>query len=156
MKTETDMSKLSISLRQQAVKHGLCQLWRREWSDDCTPQDLIDKFKRGIDFCIEHDFPSLEVIHRHFNADLLHQNFIYTDETLRLDEAPSGIYVLQGACTGVLRFHSFATATLHLRHNTHVTVIAEDMARVFIRLHDDSDADIIDLSGSTVRTYDRR
>lgn len=150
------MSKLSVNLRQQAVRHGLCRLWRKEWSDDCSEQELIDKFKKGLDFCIANDFPDLEVMHRHFDRGLLHRNLIFVDETVSLDDAPNGVYVLNGACTGVLRFRSWAAATVYVRHSSHIHIIAEDFAKVFVRLYDGADADICDLSGSVVKVYDRR
>ena len=78
------------------------------------------------------------------------------DETVSLDDAPNGVYVLNGACTGVLRFRSWAAATVYVRHSSHIHIIAEDFAKVFVRLYDGADADICDLSGSVVKVYDRR
>lgn len=152
----SDMGKLSEQLRQQARKHGLCDLWYREWSIDCTDQDLIDKFKKGIDFCIEHDWPSIDLMKRHFDADLLHRNLIYVDETVYLPDAPNGVYVLNGACTGVLQFKGFAAATVYVRHESSVTVVAEDFAKVFVRVYDEGEADVCDVGDAVVRVYDRR
>ena len=150
------MSKLSVNIRQQAIQLGLCDLWRREWSNDCTEQDLINKFKKGIDFCIKNDFPALEVMHHHFDPDLLHKNLIYVDETVNLDNAPNGIYVLNGACTGVLHFREWAAATVYVRHESHIHIIAEAFAKVFVRLYDGGEADVCDVGDSVVKVYDRR
>lgn len=150
------MDKLNTELRQQAVDLGLCQQWQRDWAYDKDPQELIDMWKRGIDFAILHDYPSTDFIKSNFDRDLLCANLIYVDEHIDLKDAPNGVYVLNGECSGILWFNSWAAATVYVRHNSNVTIIADDFAKVFVRVYDEANAEIVELDEAVVKVYDRR
>lgn len=149
------MENLSETLKQQAVSLGLCQQWQRQWGD-CDQQELIDKYKKGLDFCIENQYPANEFIKENFDRSLLHENLIFVDEHINIGYAPNGVYVLNGACTGVLHFREWAAATVYVRHESHVHIIAEDFAKVFVRLYDGGEADVCDVGDAVVKVYDGR
>lgn len=149
------MDNLSETLRQEARSLNLCDKWYNEWGD-CDQQELIDKYVRGIDFCIEHQYPSNEFIKANFDRELLHTNLIFVDEHIDLKDAPSGIYILNGECDGTLWFNSWAAATVYVRHGSTVSIIADDFAKVFVRLYDEADAEVVELEDAVVKVYDRR
>lgn len=152
----SDMDRLNEELRNRAIDCGLCAKWQSEWDSDRTPQELIDMWKRGIDFGIAHNFPSNDFIKTNFDRTLLHQNLIFVDEHIDIECAPNGVYVLNGECSGTLHFREWAAATVYVRHTSKVSVIAEDFAKVFVRLYDGGEADICDIGNAVVKTYDRR
>lgn len=149
------MGNLSDILKQEAVSLGLCKQWTEAWGD-CGQQELIDKLKKGIDFCLERNWPTPDFIKSNFDRDLLHANLIYVDEHIDLKDAPNGVYVLNGECTGTLWFSSWAAATVYVRHNSNVTIIANDFAKVFIRVYDEANAEVVELDEAVVKVYDRR
>lgn len=149
------MENLSETLKQQAISLGLCQQWRRQWGE-CDQQELIDKFKKGIDFCIENQYPANEFIKENFDRSLLHENLIFVDEHINIGYAPSGVYILNGECSGTLHFREWAAATVYVRHTSKVSIIAEDFAKVFVRLYDEGETDIYDVGDAVVKVYDRR
>lgn len=150
------MDKLNTELRQQAVDFGLCDKWRGDWKSDKNQQELIDMWKKGIDFAIIHDYPSIDFIKANFDRGLLNRNLVFVDEPIEIKNAPSGIYVINGECSGTLWFNSWAAATVYVRHNSNVRIIADDFAKVFVRLYDDASADVIELDGAVIKVYDRR
>lgn len=150
------MDKLNTELRQQAVDFGLCDKWRGDWKSDKNQQELIDMWKKGIDFAIIHDYPSIDFIKANFDRELLNRNLVFVDESIEIKNAPSGIYVINGECSGTLWFNSWAAATVYVRHNSNVRIIADDFAKVFVRLYDDASADVIELDGAVIKVYDRR
>ena len=150
------MDKLNTELRQQAVDFGLCDKWRGDWKSDKNQQELIDMWKKGIDFAIIHNYPSIDFIKANFDRKLLNRNLIFVDESIEIKNAPSGIYVINGECSGTLWFNSWAAATVYVRHNSNVRIIADDFAKVFVRLYDDASADVIELDGAVIKVYDRR
>lgn len=150
------MDNLSILLRSQACELGLCNKWFSEWADESDPQTLIDKFKRGLDFCIERNWPSVKFIRSNFDSTLLHNNLIYVDEHINLSEAPSGIYVINGDCSGTLMFKAWATATIYVRHTSNIKIIADDFSKICLRLYDESDAEVVAIEGSSVKLHDYR
>ena len=149
------MENLSETLKQQAVDLGLCRPWTEAWGD-CDRQELIDKYKKGIDFCIDKQYPSNEFIKANFDRALLNANLIFVDEHIRLDDAPSGIYILNGECSGSIRFAPWTAATVYVRHKSNVTIIADDFAKVFVRVYDEADAEVIELGEAVIKVYDRR
>ena len=146
---------LSETLKQQAVDLGLCRPWTEAWGN-CDQQELIDKYKKGIDFCIDKQYPSNEFIKANFDRDLLNANLIFVDEYLDFDMMPSGIYILNGECSGSIRFAPWTAATIYVRHKSNVTIIADDFAKVFVRLYDEAEVEAEAEEGAVVRVYDRR
>lgn len=149
------MENLSETLKQQAVDLGLCRPWTEAWGD-CDQQELIDKYKKGIDFCIDKQYPSNEFIKANFDRDLLNANLIFVDEHIRLDDALSGIYILNGECSGTIRFAPWTAATVYVRHTSKVKIIANDFAKVFVRLYDEAEVETEAEESAVVRVYDRR
>ncbi len=149
------MNNLSETLKQQAVDLGLCRPWTEAWGN-CDQQELIDKYKKGIDFCIDKQYPSNEFIKANFDRDLLNANLIFVDEYLDFDMMPSGIYILNGECSGSIRFAPWTAATIYVRHKSNVTIIADDFAKVFVRLYDEAEAETEAEESAVVRVYDRK
>ena len=67
---------LSMKLREDARKIGLCDKWYGEWEDETKMDKLIIMFKKGLDFCIQHRWPSKSFIKQHFKQDYLRRNGI--------------------------------------------------------------------------------
>lgn len=76
--------KLSAKMKSQAVGLGLCQQWTDEWADGTSKDELVEKFVRGIDFCIEHNFPSCEVIRKEFEMSFTTTACTWTRTCLRM------------------------------------------------------------------------
>lgn len=150
------MENLSETLKQQAISLGLCAKWTSEWADDSDQQTLIDKYVRGIDFSLAYNWPSNDFIKANFDRDLLHRNLVFVDEDIDLSDAPSGVYVLNGECSGTIRIADWSVATLYLRHDSNVRIEAGDFARIFIRLYDNSDATVSAAENAIIKVYDRR
>ena len=131
---------LNKVLKARAVELGLCEKWKDEWEKDETKQELIDKYLRGIDFCIKHDYPKLAFIREYFPKKLLNKNGILLDENVgRRDEMAShGTVVLLGNSKAELHFNGLRTGTIYVRHQSELTIVARDNSRVFIECYEDS------------------
>lgn len=149
------MNNLSETLKQQAVDLGLCRPWTEAWGN-CSQQELIDKYKKGIDFCIDKQYPSNEFIKANFDRHLLNENLIFVDEHINLETAPSGIYVINGECTGRIWFGKWAAATIFVRHNSKIRIEADRYAKVFVRLYDNAEVECDYDESAVVKVYDRR
>lgn len=157
MYSYSSMNNLSETLKQQAVKRGLCAKWTAEWSDNSDPQTLIDKYKRGLDFVIKQgEWPTNEFIKANFDCDLLNENLIFVDERLDFNMMPSGIYILNGECSGTIRFAPWTAATVYVRHTSNVRIVADDFAKVFVRLYDEAEVVVDSDKSAVVKIYDRR
>lgn len=152
----SDMDKLNTELRSQAIDLGLCAKWQSEWVDNRSQQELVDMWKRGIDFALLHNYPSNNFIKANFDRDLLNANLIFVDEYVDMDMAPSGIYILNGECSGRIRFAPWTAATIYLRHSSKMNIVAEGFAKVFVRLYDETDVEVDSDESTVVKVYDRR
>ena len=151
------MNNLSDILKNEAVERNLCAQWTTEWADDSDQQTLIDKYKRGLDFIIKQgEWPTNEFIKANFDRELLHKNLIFVDEDIDMECAPSGIYVLNGECSGKLWFGEWAAATVFVRHDSKVRIEADRFAKIFVRLYDNADVECDYAESAVVKVYDRR
>lgn len=150
------MGNLSEILKCEAVERNLCAQWTAEWADNSDQQTLIDKFKKGIDFCLDRDWPSNDFIKANFDRNLLNANLIFVDEYVDMDMAPSGIYILNGECSGRIRLAPWTAATFYLRHNSKMNIVADDFAKVFVRVFDEADVEVDSDESAVVKVYDRR
>lgn len=150
------MNNLSNILKKQAIALGLCHQWTQAWADDSDQQTLIDKFVKGIDFCLDRQWPSPEFIKANFDRDLLNANLIFVDEFLDFDMMPSGIYIINGECTGTIRLAPWVAATVYVRHSSKITIVANDFAKVFVRLYDEADVEVDSDESAVVKVYDKR
>lgn len=126
------MDKLNTYLKIEAMKHGLCQQWTNEWSGDCSVEELVDKYKRGLDFCIKHKYPSREYIDSHFDKEELRALGLYHSLEDFDDTPGSDIFIIQHGSRGTLHFKGYDAATVWVLEGCDVSIIVEDHAFVMI------------------------
>ncbi len=147
------MNKLNEELKNQAIAHGLCEQWQSGWQNDKTAQKLINMYKRGIDFCIKNDYPSVEYIKQHFSTDILRENLIYVDETVDIATADSGVFLFFGSCSGSISIDQFSVATIYVRHDCELTINANGFSKVFIRLYENAKVNVHQCENASVFVY---
>ena len=151
---------LSVTLREMARGMGLCDEWYGKWADETDIDTLLEKYIAGIDFCTEKDYPSLEFARKYFSSkqmkEALHRHNIYLDEEVNVVDDKSGVWVLLGKCSGRITLNGWAVANVHVRHESHVRIDAEDLSRVFVWLYEDSKSETRAQFGSMIKVYDFR
>lgn len=143
--------KLSETLLKRAVSLGLCEEWTNAWGNP-DPQALIDKYIRGIDFAIKHDYPSTSFIKKNFSKEILHKNNIFVDEKVQCNN-PKHVVVLNGECSGILQFNSYAVCNIYVRHKCDITVNCSEYCKVFINVYDSSKVKVSQEDISSVYVY---
>ncbi|EJW95600.1 hypothetical protein EVA_16282 [gut metagenome] len=147
-----DNTELNRRLKDRAVALGLCRQWTGEWESNETKDHLIKKYKKGIDFCIKHDYPNNEFIKANFPKKLLHDNLVFVDEHIDMI-GKSGVYVINGSCEGSLMFSGYSAATVYVRHDTNISITAKDFAKVFVSVFDDAELNVKAFEGSKIYVY---
>lgn len=127
---------LNRAMRAEARGFGLCDEWYGAWADDTGVDELLNKYVRGIDFCIGHSFPDNKVLLKYAGREKLHEHGIYIDE--EIIGAASGTVIINGHCTGMLNCDGFSVVNIYLRGDSEITVNVSDFAKVFIELWDDA------------------
>lgn len=140
-------------LRNLARRVGLCDKWFSEWSDNETDDSLLDRYIRGIDFCIEHDYPSLGVIRSMFEDEQLRKKNIYldTDHALLLHPSPVAVILGKSKCTITPTAHS--VSDIYIRHESEVTINASGHAIVAVSVYDNAKVKVLSTQAAKVRVY---
>lgn len=148
-----------MSLRDEADVLGLCGEWHDAWSDKATRQELVNKYLRGIDFCLRHKWPSADFIERNFDRDILRKNGILANDRYSLRNNgeivvlgnSEAVVRIDGACPS--RIYACGTSSSKIYVNTSEKVIVEvrDHARVEVILGDGyhTDVSVYEYSGDS-------
>lgn len=142
--------KLSDRMKKEAVGLGLCAQWTAEWGKDTTKRDMAEKFVTGLDFCIQHDWPSTEVIKRDF-GDVMHEYGVYVDENVHLTDPKT--MVLNGRCEAHIYCGRFAASNIYVRHKSTAQVTVARGAYVHVSAYDKADVEIICEPGAKCFVY---
>lgn len=125
---------LSDIMKKEAISHGLCKQWTDEWGDGVGIDGLIDKFVRGIDFCIREDWPSVSQMKEFLPEANIHG--VYIDQHGISVRNPH-ILILNGDCDGNV-FVDEGVSTIWVRHTSRVYVRVRRGGCAFVRVLDES------------------
>lgn len=146
------MNALNTYLRTEALKRGMCEKFEKPWQEDYTKEELIENYKKGLDFCIKHDFPSNETIKELFTEEELAEGGVYVD--FNGNEAPdSGIYVVQGNSDLTFGSEGFSAHTLYVRHSSRVVLVARNDAFVMVHTYDNAELQVIQVGNAEVHVF---
>ena len=136
------MKELSIELRKMAREQGLCDQWFGEWKDDSDNTTLFDKYKRGIDFAISKDYPTLDYIRSHWSKQELMDNNIFVDCKDVICHNLKGTVIVNGDCDLTLNNDFYNVCDVYIRHNSKVKVTARQWCKVMLNVYDNSEVEI--------------
>lgn len=131
--------KLSEKMKQEAVSLGLCAQWTAEWGKGTTKDDMADKFVRGLDFCIKHNWPTVEVIKESF-GDVMHNHGVYADE--KVYQTNPDTMVLNGRCDATIICGDYASSNIYARHSTKLRIKVRDHAYVHVSVYDNAQIEV--------------
>lgn len=129
---------LNKFLKIEAMKNGLCGQWTSDWNKDKSIYELIDMYKRGLDFCIINHYPSNEFIKNNVDKDVLEKNHIYVDSEFYEGDFSDFCTVVQGESSGEFHFGKFNSTTLWIRDNSEVLVEVHGQAWIFVHVYDNA------------------
>lgn len=126
---------IAEQLRSDGIGKGLCRLWQGKLTPGLGVKDLADLYKRGIDFCISEDYPTLDFLRENFKGKC--EDFgVYIDD--EVDAINQDQVVLNGACRAVLAYDGYSVSRVYARHGAEVAINACDSAWVTVDAFDDA------------------
>lgn len=146
------MNKVNKELRNKAVSLGLCDTWQKKWMKDKTPQQLIDMYKKGIDFCLESNYPDNKFIKENFTKDILSKNNMFVDEDFYVLN-PENDCVILGESQGKLIFDGYVVRDIYINGNADVEIEASDFAKIFVNVYDDAQVVVTQKKNSVIHVY---
>lgn len=125
---------LNKTLKTQARSLGLCDEWYDAWKKNESMQELIEKYLRGIDFCIKHDYPSLDFARANFTKDILVKNGIFLDDYVDAHNVQK--LVLLGESKGIVFYNESHSGEIYIRHQSELEVVATEGTKIFIETYE--------------------
>lgn len=141
------MMELVEALKKDGVDKGLCRLWRGKLKPGMSVEEMISLYIKGIDFCIQEDFPTLNFIRENFKGKC-EQHGVFIDDNITDCRNVQDI-VLNGNCRAMLEYDGYSVSRLFARHSTKAAINVSDHAILTIDAFNNSDLTIA-TSGSPV------
>lgn len=141
---------LSDLLLNEAIGKGLCQDWQQAWKGDFP--SLMDMYKRGMDFCVKHDYPSLEILRRYLKGKTEEYNiFIDSREEVTLF---SDTAVVLGDSKLRIWIADYGVLNLYLRHESEVDIFCAPHSIVSVETYENSVLKVHNARKVSVYQYD--
>lgn len=145
-----DNKEISNLLLEKAIDFNLCQPWQDAWNDDFSA--LMSMYKRGMDFCIEHDYPSLDILRQHLKGKTEPYN-IFIDSHKEVD-IYSDTAVVVGDSLVIINVSDYGVLNLYVRHNSKVIVYSGDHSIINIETYENSILEVENAHNVNVYQYD--
>lgn len=126
-------------LYKEARLLGACDEGLRQIPSS-SERELVEAYKRYIEFSIDKNWPSDEYIKENFNEDILHEKNVFIREHVNVIDG-SGVIVLN-SCTGAIDIHGYAVATIYVRGESNVTIRCSELSKSHIYVYDDAKVNI--------------
>ena len=127
--------KIGKKLARLAKKKGICKEWYKELQEIDNHDILIQKYLKGIDFCISNDFPSNDFIRENFSGKM-ESHGVCLDTMFSIVNMRK--VVALGASEGTIEVSSFNTCEIFVKHDSKVEIIVRDNAFAVVDLFDNS------------------
>ena len=134
------MNTLNTELKNQARHLGLCDEWFNSWNKNWTMEKMVAKMYEGIDFCLEHHWPSNEFITKHCPLEFLREHKIFVDDKYSTNN-PAESLVL-GSSEITFRFNVSHHGILYLRDTSKAKIIAKNRAFVLVHTFDKASVEV--------------
>lgn len=134
------MQNINKYILEKAKEAGICEPWAEMVAGTSNIDDLLKMYVKGIDFCIEKNFPSNEDLLSLGGAYLV-KHGIYIDAAI---DCPVGEFlVLLGRCTGILNIAGYSTTQIFIKHTSCITVHVKNNSFVVIDCFDNAKLDLV-------------
>ncbi len=110
--------KLARNLAKSAKAAGICKDWHDRLRDQNDIAGMLAMYVKGIDFCMEHDWPDLETLRREFAGDpFVSDHGIFIDKK-EVKVENRAMTVLLGASEAAIRQNGWSVGEIYVRHNS--------------------------------------
>lgn len=140
---------LAERLRADGTAKGLCHDYQTKLSACTSVSELVGLFIKGIDFCINQDFPTLDFMRERFKGKCEPYGAFVDDHVEETDLTHA---VLNGACTAGLRYDGYKVARVYVRHTSLCAVGVSGHAIVTIDAFDQSHVHVA-VAGSNAKVF---
>ena len=133
-----ELYEISEDLKMDAVDLGLCAEWTLDWGVAESKEELVEKYVKGIDFCIKHNYPNLAYMK---NFDGVRQKYgVFVAEPVKAFNLP--FLDMNHECSGKVSNDGITVTRGFVRGESKVDIVAMGMSAFHISLYDNSEVNI--------------
>ena len=131
------MDKFAKWLAGSAQENGICNEWHDRLSgcDDDQIDKMLIMYRKGIDFCMKHDWPSLDVVRERFKGKMEHHGIHVDEECKIMNER---FNVLLGHSDAAISFDQYNVGEIYIRHDSTAEIAISDHAFVRLDVYDNA------------------
>lgn len=129
----------------------MCANFQQMWPDNASNDYLIALFLKGINFCMEKDFPSVSYIKGHFSQQELAARNIFVEGDVSLANASSPIVILGKGTSANLSFDGLHVYRVFVSQGAKAVVSANGLAKVKVYAY--GSASVFFCNNSASRQY---
>lgn len=126
---------LSKVLAKEAKKKGICKEWYKELKNQTDRKAMAEMYLRGIDFCLNNNYPSNDFIKAEF-GDIAPEVGVFVDSHIIVENKPKCVCL--GATFGNIKTNGFNVCEAFAKHKSELNLIVADDAFVVIDVFDES------------------
>lgn len=123
-------------IKRDGIQYNLCRLYQAKLKQDLTVKDLADLYFRGMDFCVEHDFPTVQFMKEHFKGRS-EQYGVYVEDQAVKSRNQSHV-VMIGDCNGELEYDGFSVSRVYIRHTSKAKIMVLGYANLSVDIYDNA------------------
>ena len=127
---------LNNHIHSGAVKEGICSDWATYIKEAKSKEELMEMYVKGIDFCLEHNFPSNSDLLKFGGSSFLSNYGVYVDA--QVNEIDQPFIVLLGTCKAKIAYNNYTAGQLFNKANSDMKVVINDNAFIVIDCFDES------------------
>lgn len=130
------MDELNNELRNQAISLGLCEDWTKLWNRNWSKEKMAERMYQGLDFCLQHHWPSNDFLIRHFDIDFLRKKNIFVNDKYSVVNPKESL--IFGTSDVSIRYNADSYGNIHIRDNSSVRLIARNRSFVIAHLYENA------------------
>ena len=131
---------LNDYILKKALEADICKPWAEQIAAAPNVDELLEMYVKGIDFCLEKDFPTAPDLVK-LAGDKLDEYGIYVDQP-ELALKNSKFTVLLGSCIADLHYDQFSVGQVFVKHDSSCEVSASGNSFIVIDCFDNSNLDV--------------
>lgn len=134
------MNELNTELKNQARHLGLCDEWTNLWNKDWSNEKMVERMYKGLDFCLQHHWPSNDFILKHFDQDFRRNANVFVNDKYSINNPKESLILGKSDITA--RFNGANNGTIHIRDNSSVKLSAKNRSFVIVHLYENAYIDV--------------
>lgn len=128
---------LSENIKKAALGIGLCDKWCSEWGNP-DEYELLDKYIKGIRFCMQRGFPSLDFIKENVDSQLLINKRIFIEGEHKFVNPSDHTIILRGDCKADIELSMYSVVWVYMGERSCLNIRARGQSKIFVHAYDNA------------------